>query len=117
MEKSFNIRESCRIHLEFSAKQFRNDISCPIIAGRPKAAGCNNEVGPLQRLIHSRYNGRARVVNGKLSSHQIPMIRQLPAKPLLVSIKDPADHQFCAGINDFDVHFQGGRGVLRKFEL
>ena len=105
---------------QFFAEQLRNQLAGDVVGGRAEAAGGDDEVGAARRLANGGLDVRRRVRHGHLAGHDITQVSQAAAKPLLVRVEHAAEHQFAAGVDEFDVHppqFQAGSGrwqVLRS---
>ncbi len=57
-----------------------------------------------QRVAYRVLNGGRGIVHGHLAIDHVTAVRQLAAQPLLVGIQHPAQHQFAAGVDQFDAH-------------
>src|SRR5258706_2361581 len=90
--------------MQLATEQLSNDIARPVVAGWPQSTSRNDQIGPGQSLRNRLPNSLRRIVHGHLPVHDITMIGQLPAKPLLVRVEDAPEHQFSPSVNDLDFH-------------
>ena len=106
------MRQNVIVRDQFFAKQFGDKFACDVIGGRAESAGSDDEVGAAQRLAHGVLDSAAGVRDCYLPRNDVTKIREPATKPLLVRVQDATQHQFTAGIDDFDIH--GGFNKLRK---
>ena len=101
------------IQPQFFAEQLRNQIAREVVGGRAEAAGGDDQVRAAQRFTDGGLDVVRRVRHGHLAGHDVTEISQAAAKPLLVRVEHAAEHQFAAGVDEFDVHAAPVSGGFR----
>jgi hypothetical protein len=61
--------------------------------------------------VHGLPDGGRGIVHGNLPRDEVSAVGQLPTEPLLMGVEDAAQHQFAAGVDEFDDHRVGSFAV------
>ena len=88
----------------FLPSKLRNQIARQIVGSRAEAAGGDDQIRAAQRFANGGLDVVRRVRHGHLAGHDITEIGEAAAEPLLVRVEHATEHQFAAGVEQFDVH-------------
>ena len=103
-ETIFDVREDFRFLNQFFPEQFRDQLAGEIVGSRTKAAGGDDQIRAAQRFAHGLLDFVSRVRDRHLSRDDVAEVRQPAAEPLLMRVQHASQHQFAAGVDDFNVH-------------
>jgi hypothetical protein len=103
-EKFFDVRQHLRIRDQLFAEQFRDEVTREVIRSRAESAGRDHQIRTTQSFAHGLLDLAAGIGHGDLPRDNVAEVGEAPAKPLLVRVQDAAQHQFAAGIHEFNIH-------------
>ena len=109
---------------KYAAEQLGDQIAREVVGSRAESAGDEDDVRAAKTFANGLLDGGAFIGDGDLAGDSVTGVGELAAEPLLMRVEDEAEHQFAAGIDDFNVQgrkcaigmgrFQRGFGVQGK---
>ena len=103
-EKLFDPGNHRLVLAQFFAEQFRDHIPGEIIRSGAEAAGDDDEISAFEGFADGLLDGGAGVGNGDLTGDFVGGISELSTEPLVMGVENQPEHEFAAGIDDFDDH-------------
>lgn len=103
-EEFFDMRNDFGIFNEAFSEKGGDLIAGDVVGSWAEAAGGDDEIGGGKRIGNRANNVFGAIADRHLAANGVAAIRELAAEPLLVGVENEPEHEFAAGVDDFNDH-------------